>query len=64
MDAIRWVFDNLVLTIILVVGFIVAINLIFLKKNKETFNREKERVQAERREQHERAKRHRSGKDE
>lgn len=64
MDAIRWVFDNLVLTIILVVGFIVAINLIFLKKNKETFNREKERVQAERREQHERAKRSRSGKDE
>lgn len=64
MDAIRWVFDNLVLTIILVVGFIVAINLIFLKKNKETFNREKERVQAERREQHERAERSRSGTDE
>lgn len=49
MDAIRWIFDNLVLTIILVVGFIVAINLIFMKKNKETFNREKERVIAQRR---------------
>lgn len=63
MDAIRWVFDNFVLTIILVVGFIVAINLIFMKKNKETFNREKERVQAERREEHERAEQLRSGKD-
>lgn len=63
MDAIRWVFDNFVLTIILVVGFIVAINLIFMKKNKETFNREKERVQAERREEHERAEQYRSGKD-
>jgi cbb3-type cytochrome oxidase subunit 3 len=63
MDAIRWVFDNFVLTIILVVGFIVAINLIFMKKNKETFNREKERVQAERREEHEQAERHRRGED-
>lgn len=63
MDAIRWVFDNFVLTIILVVGFIVAINLIFMKKNKETFNREKERVQAERREENERAEQYRSGKD-
>ena len=63
MDAIRWVFDNFVLTIILVVGFIVAINLIFMKKNKETFNREKERLQAERREENERAEQYRSGKD-
>ena len=62
MDAIRWVFDNFVMTIILVVGFIVAINLIFMKKNKETFNREKERVQDERREEHERAEQLRSGK--
>lgn len=49
MDAIRWVFDNFVLTVILVVGFIIAINLIFWKKNKETFTRERDRVREQRR---------------
>lgn len=55
MDAVNWIFDNFVLTVILVVGAIIGINLLFLKKNKQAFNVAKNESIARRRAEHERA---------
>ncbi|PKR48458.1 hypothetical protein [Thalassospira marina] len=55
MDTVNWIFDNLGLTIILVVGGIVAINLLFLKKNREAYTDAKNATIARRQAEHERA---------
>lgn len=42
MEILNWIFkENLGLSIMIVIGAVVAINLIFWKKNKEAFDAEK-----------------------